>query len=114
MSRLYAQAAPTVFIMSGSMAANASTSGSLASQGYAKLVGAFRSDVALQTGSGIHIQQSFDYGTTYDLTNASNSLGASTLTACSVDIIGNAVQVTIRNGATAASAIRGLFYLRPV
>lgn len=114
MAKIYAQNFPIVFQSTASLAAAGSTSGSLICNGYATLQGLFLTDASTQTGSGLQVQQSADYGVTWDYTSASDAVAASIITACSAEIFGNAVKVTWRNGADAASTPRILFQLRPV
>ena len=114
MSRLYGQAAPTLFNYSGSFAANASTSGSLFCQGYVKVVGGFRSDVASESGSGVRIEQSMDNGTTWDFVSSSAIASACAASSFNITVVGNAVRFFWRNGATAASTTRVNVYLQPV
>ena len=114
MSRLYAQATPTLFSYSGSLAANASTSGSLTCQGYVKVIGGFRSDVVSETGSGVRIEQSIDGGTTWDFVSSSALASACAASSFNVTITGNAVRFFWRNGAGAASTTRATLYLQPV
>lgn len=114
MAKLYAQAAASVLWLYGTLDAGASTSGSIYCDGYAKLVGGFRSDVVSETGSGFRIEQSFDRGLHWDIVSASCLASASAASAFDIDIIGNAVRVVIKNGAGAAGAIRSYFYTRPV
>lgn len=114
MPRLYPQVTPTVFSFSGSLAANASTSGSLNSQGYATLTGGLFTSDSTIAACGFRIDQSFDGGQTWDITNASNALASNASAACSVAIIGNAVRIRLQIGATGASGVRALFYLKPL
>jgi hypothetical protein len=114
MSKIHVQATPTVFSFSGSLAANASTSGSLHSQGYATLVGGLFTSDSTIAACGLRIDQSFDGGQTWDITNASNAVSSNASAACSVAIIGNAVRIQLQIGATGASAVRARFYLKPI
>lgn len=115
MSKVHVQSMPLILEhTSGCLAANGSLTGSLISYGYARLVGGFRSDVATETASGLRIEQSFDGGSNWDLVSASDLVGASGIATCSVEVLGDAVRVTIRNGATEASALRTTWRLRPI
>ena len=114
MSKLYIQNTPTLFNLSGSFAAAGSTSGSLGSAGYAKIVGVFRSDVVSETGSGLRIEQSSNGGTNWDIISASCLASACAASSFSVEVVGNAVRLFWRNGAGAASAARINFFLRPI
>lgn len=96
------------------LSAGASIAGSAISDGFAKLIGLFRSDVDTETASGLRIEQSADFGSNWDLVSASDLVAASTITACAVDIVGNAVKVTIISGGSAASALRTSWRLYPV
>lgn len=114
MSRIHVQATPTVFSFSGSMAAAASTSGSMLSQGYATLTGGLYTSDSTIAACGLRIDQSFNGGVTWDITNASNAISSNASAACSVAIIGNAIKVSLQIGATGASGVRALFYLKPI
>lgn len=102
-----------VFSYSGSLAANASTSGSVRSQGYTTMVGAIFTSDSTIAACGIRVDQSLDGGLSWDITSASNPLANNASAACSTTVFGNAIRVQLQNGATAASRIRALFYLRP-
>jgi hypothetical protein len=114
MSRLYAQATPVVFQFSGSLAANASTSGSLYCQGFSTLTGGLFTSDSTIAACGFRVDQSFDSGTTWDITSASNAVSSNASSACSTAVIGNAVKVSLQIGATGASGVRALFYLKPL
>lgn len=114
MAKLYIQNAASVFSLTGSMADGASTAGSILCDGYATLVGGFRSDVASETGSGFRIEQSFNRGANWDVISASCVATASAASSFNVDVRGNALRVVVKNGATVASAIRSYFYVRPI
>ena len=114
MGRIEPQATLTVFSYAASLAAGASTSGSVGCQGFATMVGAvFVSDSTLAT-CGIKVSQSLDAGSSWDIVSASNAVANNSSTACTTSILGNAIRVEIQNGATAASRIRALFYLKPL
>jgi hypothetical protein len=114
MAKLYVQNAPVVTeYSSGSFAANGASSASLLCAGYSQLRGLFYSDVATETGSGLQLSQSMDGGANFLYTSASDIVGACGLATCIVDILGDAVKVDIRNGATAGSNARWKFYLLP-
>jgi hypothetical protein len=96
------------------LSSGASIAGSSISHGFAKLVGTFRSDVDTETASGLRIEQSADFGSNWDLISGSDLIAASVTTGCSVEVVGNAVKVTIISGGSAASALRTSWRLRPV
>lgn len=96
------------------LAAGASVAGSAICHGFAKLVGVFRSDVDTETASGLRIEQSADFGSNWDYVSGSDLIAASTGTGCSIDVVGNAVKVTIISGGSAASALRTSWRLRPI
>lgn len=114
MARMAAQAAPTLFSHSGSLAADAVLSGSLAAQGYSRARGVFRSDVASVAGSGVRIQQSIDGGVTFDVMSSSALATACAASTFDVPVVGNLVKFTWANGNAAASTARVLVYLLPV
>jgi len=115
MPKTNVQDAPQVWEeTSASIVATGSLSGSLISHGYARLTGLFFSDVDTETASGLKIEQSADLGTNWDYVSASDLIAACTITACSVEIVGNAVRVTAITGASAASDLRTTWRLRPI
>lgn len=114
MSKIHVLSTPTVFSFSGSLAANASTSGSLHCQGYTTMTGGLFTSDSTIAACGFRVDQSFDGGTTWDITNASSAVSSNASAACSVAIIGNAIRVRLQIGATGASAVRANFYLRPI
>jgi hypothetical protein len=114
MSKLSAQRVAVVLSnVSPCLTTGASISGSAHSEGFAKLVGLFRSDVDTETASGLRIEQSADFGANWDYVSSSDLIAASTTTACSADVFGNAVKVTIISGGSSASALRTAWYLIP-
>lgn len=112
--RIYPQASASLFNMSGSFVASGSISGSLFCQGYSRLVGTFRTDIASETGSGVRIEQSANGGTNWDVISSSCVATASAASGFNITLTGNAVRVFYRNGAAAASAIRANFYVLPI
>ena len=98
---------------SGSLAANAIITGSSVSQGLEVLRGMWFSDVATSTGSGLLIQQSSDFGQSWNLISASDQVGACGTQTYDVTLLGNAVKVTACNGAAIASNVQATFYLLP-
>ncbi len=116
MSKTYLQHMPTIMQAADSACgAGASSSGSLLSTGYARVVGSFFSDASSAggTGSGLTFFQSADYGAHFDLISASSSVLATCASAFDVAVVGNAVKVKWCNGLTAATSVRYAFMLRP-
>ena len=111
--KIYVQKFPEVFATSASLAASASTSGSMVCDGYARIIGGIISSASLKAGSGLRIWQSFndgldwDYFTDYVLSACSGS-------AFSIEIIGNAVKVGICTDGTGAPILRTHWQLRPI
>ncbi len=116
MSRLYGQAMQAVLDSTLAISACTARSGSAISAGYARLIGTLYSNASADagTGSGLHIEQSADYGAHWDVTTASYTITASAASAFDVAVTGNAVQVKLWNGCTTASLLRAWFALRPV
>ena len=115
MARQYGQAPVEVFrLTSGCFTAAGASSGSATSLGYARLVGFFRTDVDIESGSGLLIRQSVD-GANWDYVSASDFVEASGAgsAACAVDILGDGIRVDVSNGSTEASAMRYGFWLLP-
>lgn len=120
MAKIYAQNVEIFDLTVASLAANASTSGSLPALGYTKALGLFRSDVATETGSGVRLEESPD-GTYWTIagcgitTNvASGAVAACGMIALEANVSGRWVRAVVKNGAAAASDISGTFYLRPI
>ncbi len=112
MARIYAQAPEVVLETTASLANGATISGSLISDGYARLSGMFISNTAM-SACGLRVEQSSDRGATWD------SASLYTVAACAgsvfdFPIYGNAVRVTASNTLAAASLIRGYFGLRVI
>jgi len=116
MARIYSQAPEELLSASTALDASASIAGSLASAGHSRLVGIIWSNASAVAGagSGLHIRQSADYGQHWDIVTASYTITASAASAFSASVYGNAVQVIIWNGATAASLFRASFRLYPI
>ena len=114
MSKLYAQKTVTVFSHSGSFAAAGSMSGSQVCEGFARLVGGFRSDIVSETGSGFRIEQSFNGGQNWSIVSSSALASACAASSFNITVTGNAARVFWRNGASAASTAFGNLYLIPV
>lgn len=114
MAKLYVQAAPIVFEISSSLAANGAASAGACCAGYARMVGGLFTD-ASSAAAGLRVEQSFDLGLNWNLISASNGVAACGIATCSTEILGNAIRVKFTNGATAtASNVRANFYLRPI
>ena len=115
MARIYAQKFP---VISASAAATLGISGSFSGSalcaGYSRAVGMLYASEASKAASGLIIHQSSDFGENWDIVSASDALAGSGTLSESVEIVGNAIRVTYRNGATAASLIRFLWQLRPI
>jgi len=112
MSRVFAQAFPVVWSTAASQAATASAAGSAVSHGYARLVGMHWANASAVSSSGLRIWQSSDMGVNWDFwTDFVPS--ASSASAFSIEIVGNAVKVQFKPD-TAASLLRSLWQLRPV
>lgn len=112
MARLYAQATTEVLSTGASLAANGNITGSAICHGYAKLVGMLYSN-ASGTASAVRIQQSSNYGATWDY-EALYPIAASVASVFSLELYGNAVKVSASMGAGAASLFRASFSLRPI
>jgi hypothetical protein len=116
MSRIYAQATPDVLKSSGSLAAKALISGSLASEGYARIVGIVRSD-ASATGaaaSGLSIWYSTDYGANFKVMSACYAVTACAASLINMTNYGTNIKVLFYNGATAASNVDIHLCLYPI
>jgi len=114
MTKIRVQSSPCVLeVTSGCLAENGTETGCAVCAGYARLVGGFFSDVATESTSGLRIEQSLDSGANWDFISASDGISANGSASYSIELFGNAVRVTIVNGATEASALRASFRLRP-
>jgi len=112
MSKVYAQTFPIVWSASVAQSAAASSAGSAISHGYARLVGLHIASASADSSSGLRIWQSSNYGTNWDYwTDFVPS--ASSGSAFSIEIVGNAVKVQFKPHSAAAS-VRSLWQLRPV
>ena len=116
MSKIYAQHFPVLAsCISGCLVDSASFSASLVCNGYSKVIGFIRTDAAsLAAASGFMVRQSMDYGKNWDYVAACDTLAVNGSAACSIEIIGNAVQLWVHNGDVASSAFRTLWQLRPI
>ena len=113
MSRIYGQAAISVWSASAPIVASASiTSGSFVCFGYTRLVGILYTDASAKAASGLRIAQSsnmganWDYRTDYAPTACSGS-------GYSIEVVGNAAKIDYITD-SAASVFRTAWYLRPV
>ncbi len=113
MARVLCQSFPIVWQTSASLAASASTGGSAISTGYARLVGGLVAAASAKAASGLRIWQSFDSGNNWDY-KTDFAPSASSASAFSIEIIGNAVKVDFRTDSSGASILRTLWQLRPV
>ncbi len=113
MSKVYVQNFPVVWQSSASLATSGCSGGSALSAGYARLVGGIISAASAKAASGLRIWQSFDSGSNWDFwTDYVPS--ASSASAFSIEVIGNAVKVDFRTDSAGASILRTLWQLRPV
>ena len=114
--KMYVQGTESVLASSAALGISASVAGSAIALGHAKVVGLLwaNASAAEGTGSGLHVLQSSDLGTTWDIVTASYSVAASVGRSVSAEVVGNAVKIQFWNGETAASLVRTRFYLRPV
>lgn len=112
MTRLYSQANAIVLATSASLPVNGTITGSLVCLGYTKLIGLLWSN-ASGTASALRIQQSSNYGSTWDYETL-YPIAASTASGFSLDLYGNAVKVSASMGAGAASLFRANFSVRPI
>ena len=114
MSKIFVQAMPDVLKSTASLDSSACVSGSLLCGGYARLVGGVVSNASSAAASGLRILQSMNGGTNWDVITASAAISACSGSSFGYEIVGDAVKVEYRNGATAASLFRTLWQLRPV
>jgi len=111
MSKIYVQKVPIIWQSSSLMSpSSASYAGSAISEGYSRIIGMFWSDTI---GSSLRIEQSMDRGLHWDIAE-SWDVAASAGSSIGASVVGNAVQIRFRNGASAASAWRANFMLRPI
>jgi len=114
MSKIYIQNFPEVLKFSGSVGAACVLSGSLHCSGYSKLIGFITSSGSCETGSGFSIFQSVNAASDWDIDSGSDTWDTSFSAACSVDVLGNAIRVRYKNGATTTLNLRMLFQLKPI
>jgi len=111
MAKIFVQKFPVVWQASGSLPASGSiSSGSVISNGYARLIGIF---IASASVDSLRVLQSADQGANWDYwTDYAPS--ACSGSAFSIEIVGNAVKIEYRNGSDVANEYRTLWQLRPV
>ncbi len=108
MARVLCQSFPIVWQSSASLAASASAGGSAISTGYARMVGGIIAAASAKAASGLRIWQSFDSGSSWDYwTDFVPS--ASSASAFSIEMIGNAVKVDFYTDSSGASILRTLW-----
>ena len=113
MAKIFVQQFPTVWQTSASLAASGSvSSGSYASDGYARIIGLLITNASAKAGSGLRISQSGDSGSNWDY-HTDYAPSACFGSAYSIEIIGNAVKIDFVPETT-ASIFRTVWYLRPV
>lgn len=111
MAKIFLQRFPVIWQSSSAMSpSSASYAGSLMCNGYAQIIGMFYSDTP---GSSLGISQSMDGGLHWD-TEELWTISASAGSSIGASVVGNAVKVRFRNGASAASGWRVNFMLRPI
>ena len=98
---------------SASLAASGSIGASAISLGYARIVGIAFISASTTTGSAVRIYQSANNGANWDYTQDFH-LDEGSGSAISASLHGNAVRVDVKNGATAASLFRTVWYLCPL
>jgi hypothetical protein len=114
MAILGLQRTQTVLSNSGSLGNSASIGGSAFCRGYSTLVGNVFTAGSTLAACGLRVDWSFDGGTTFDYTSASNALASGASAACSMAVQGDAVRVRFVAGATGASRVALSFYLKPL
>ena len=114
MAKIYVQNAACAWGYSTCIAANGCvTSGSFATQGFARLVGGLFSSGSLKAASGLRVRQSIDGGTNWDY-DYINTVGTSSGSAFSLEMVGDAAVIEVRVGAGDAAAFRTKWWLRPI
>ena len=114
MSKILVQRFPELLKFSGSVAAACDMTGSMPCAGYSQLVGYITSSGSLDGTVGLSVQQSVNGGSVWDIISASQVSATAFTTSCMIDIIGDAIRVRSKNGATKTSNLRMLFQLKPV
>ncbi len=113
MAKIYVQNFPTVFQSSASFLSTACPSGSAISNGYARIIGVAYAGCTMDAASGISVYQSADGGSNWDYVSQW-SLSASSGSAFSIEIVGDAVKVIVRSSTCNVNPFRTLWQLRPV
>ena len=112
MSKTYLQHAPVVWETATTMLASASVAGSALCAGYARITGLLISSASADSGSGLRVWQSTDYGTHWDYwTDYAPS--ACSGSGFSIELIGNAVKVQFKPDSE-ADEVRSCWRLRPI
>ena len=115
MAKVFVQKFPSVLTYSGSLAANTAITGSAKCAGYSRLLGFITMSSSSETASGLNIKQSVDGGINWDCVSASDAIATATgSAACSLEILGDAVRVSFKAGATTITSMKTLFQLRPI
>jgi len=113
MPKLHVQKAPPVWSTSASLASSgSSTSGSFICPGYARITGIIISSASSESGSGLRISQSPNFGDNYDY-HTDYQISACSGSAFSIEIVGNCVKVDYKTD-SAADVFRTLWQLRPI
>lgn len=113
MAKIYVQKFPAVLVSSASFVATACPSGSMLCGGYSRIVGIVYAGCTMDTGSAIRVEQSADKGTNWDY-KTEYSMSACSGSAFSINIVGNAVRVTMRSSTCNVNPFRTLWQLCPV
>ena len=112
MSKIYVQRFPVVLQSSACFLSTASPSGSALCAGYSRLIGIVYAGCAMDSPSGLRIEESSDSGVNWDA--ASNfGVAASAGSSFSHEIAGNAVRLVFHSACN-INAFRTLWQLRPV
>lgn len=114
MAKIYAQHFPVVYQSSASILAAACPSGSMVCNGYTTLVGLVYTGCTPDSACSFTVDQSSDYGATWDQRTATCVITACTSASFSFGIVGNAVKVTMRSNACNLNPFRVVWQLRPV
>ncbi len=114
MGKVYAQHTGSAWDFSGSISKSSSAnSGSFLTRGYNRLVGAIYTSGSLTSGSGLHIWQSIDDGTNWDIVHnyAPSTVGTSSY---DIEVVGERMFISASPGEDNITAFRSLFYLQPI
>ncbi len=114
MAKIYVQHFPVVLQSSASILAATCPSGSMVCNGYSRLIGLVFAGCALDTACSLTVDQSSDYGATWDMRTASCTITTDVSASFSFSIIGNAVKVTLRSNACDINPFRTAWQLCPV